>query len=148
MAHSNSHKLFKIAVRAILYVYRFRSPSKLVGNHIFPAIGKMVHRIYIRVDLGLSPILCMVRMDIVRFAQFADAQMLDVSNLQYKSFETLLFQRVSVIISDIVLAFGVKICADAFNETNRRSQGNQKSVKRICDINQTNYSIFQILNGT
>ena len=77
-----------------------------------------------------------------RFAQFVDVRMLEVSNLQYKSFETLLFQRISVIISDIVLAFGVKICADAFYEANRCGKGNQRSIKPICDVNQATDSIF------
>ena len=41
-------------------------------------------------------------------AQFFDPAMLVVSNLNYASSNTILFQRLSVILTDIVFAFGVK----------------------------------------
>jgi alpha-1,3-glucosyltransferase len=48
-----------------------------------------------------------------QFARFVDVRMLDVSNLDHRSFETVLFQRVSVIVADVVLAVGLKSCVDA-----------------------------------
>ena len=49
-----------------------------------------------------------------QFCQVAvkiDPKMVQVDNLEYKSFATLCFQRVSVIVSDLVLAAGVHISA-------------------------------------
>ena len=49
-----------------------------------------------------------------KFCQVAakiDPKMVQVDNLEYKSFATLCFQRVSVIVSDLVLAAGVHISA-------------------------------------
>ena len=42
------------------------------------------------------------------FAQYFDPKMLVVSNLNYASSETILFQRLSVICADIMFAYGVK----------------------------------------
>ena len=61
-----------------------------------------------------------------KIAQIFDARMLEINNLNYKSVETLLFQRISVIFCDIVLAFGIKVCADALDELMRGCQGIQK----------------------
>ena len=42
-------------------------------------------------------------------------EMLQVENLYHKSAQTLLFQRLTVIVTDIILALGVKICCSAIN---------------------------------
>ena len=42
-------------------------------------------------------------------------EMLQVENLNHKSLQTVLFQRLTVIITDLVLALGVKICCSAIN---------------------------------
>ena len=42
-------------------------------------------------------------------------EMLRVQNLNQKSFQTVLFQRLTVIITDFVLAIGVKFCCSAIN---------------------------------
>jgi len=54
-----------------------------------------------------------------QFAAKIDPKMLDVHNLNYKSFETLAFQRLSVIVTDLVLAFGVHVCAGALKGSSR-----------------------------
>lgn len=40
-------------------------------------------------------------------AKFFDDQMLKVENLDYASFNTILFQRLSVIVTDIIYFFGI-----------------------------------------
>ena len=50
-----------------------------------------------------------------KVAVFFDQEMLKVDNLEHKTFNTLLFQRISVIVTDLVLAIGIKICAEAVN---------------------------------
>lgn len=42
------------------------------------------------------------------FAKYVDAEMLKVNNLNYASSRTVLFQRLSVIVADIVLAYGTQ----------------------------------------
>jgi alpha-1,3-glucosyltransferase len=42
------------------------------------------------------------------FAKYFDAEMLQVNNLNYASPRTVLFQRLSVIVTDIVFAYGTK----------------------------------------
>ncbi|KAL5273191.1 ALG8 family protein [Megaselia abdita] len=48
-----------------------------------------------------------------QFAVYFDANMLKVENLNYDSRTTVLFQRFSVIITDLVYAFGVKRCLES-----------------------------------
>lgn len=50
-----------------------------------------------------------------------DDEMLLVQNLNHKSFNTVLFQRLSVIVTDLVLVVGVKICCTALNSKPQKS---------------------------
>ena len=66
-----------------------------------------------------------------KVAQFADSNMLKVDNLRYKSTETLLFQRLSVILCDIVLAIGVKACSKSLNWNKSGGKSSHKKSRNI-----------------
>lgn len=53
------------------------------------------------------------------FAQYLDKNMLIVENLNYDSKSTIFFQRFSVILTDLVYAFGVKRCLEALKISNK-----------------------------
>ncbi len=46
---------------------------------------------------------------------FFDEAMLNVDNLNYKSYLTVLFQRLTVIVTDLMLVFGIQKCFSALN---------------------------------
>ena len=79
--------------------------------------------------LDYPPFFAWFEWTLAQVAQLFDNRMLHVHNLKYKSVETVLFQRISVIISDIILALGVKTCADAID--GRFKKGTWKS-KGLC----------------
>ncbi|XP_065201246.1 probable dolichyl pyrophosphate Glc1Man9GlcNAc2 alpha-1,3-glucosyltransferase [Planococcus citri] len=60
-------------------------------------------------------------------AYYFDPKMLDVNNLNYKSQNTLLFQRFSVIVMDLFYAYGVKECGRYFSDSKLRKSSKWKS---------------------
>ena len=82
------------------------------------------------------------------FAQYVDSNMLKINNLQYKSNETVLFQRISVIISDIILAIGIRACANSLNweKTGVSSHKKSRSLWSKDDSSEANHR--SILSGS
>lgn len=58
--------------------------------------------------LDYPPIFAYFEYVLSQIARFFDANMLSVTNLNYASNETIAFQRLSVIVTDMVYAFGAK----------------------------------------
>ncbi|XP_042880305.1 probable dolichyl pyrophosphate Glc1Man9GlcNAc2 alpha-1,3-glucosyltransferase [Penaeus japonicus] len=62
--------------------------------------------------LDYPPLFAWFEWVLAKVAQFFDQEMLKVQNLNYASPMTVLFQRLSVIVTDLVYAYGCKLCSD------------------------------------
>ena len=67
--------------------------------------------------LDYPPLFAWFEFSMAKIAAFfnVDPGMLQVTNLNHRSVRTVLFQRISVIVTDLVLAFGAYLCCRALN---------------------------------
>ncbi|KAG1714007.1 putative dolichyl pyrophosphate Glc1Man9GlcNAc2 alpha-1,3-glucosyltransferase [Nymphon striatum] len=64
--------------------------------------------------LDYPPLFAWFEWGLSHVAKYVDPEMIKISNLNYASDATLLFQRLSVIITDFVFIYAVKLCVDYF----------------------------------
>ncbi|XP_069186852.1 dolichyl pyrophosphate Glc1Man9GlcNAc2 alpha-1,3-glucosyltransferase isoform X1 [Procambarus clarkii] len=84
--------------------------------------------------LDYPPLFAWFEWLLAKIAWYFDPQMLHVMNLNYASDMTILFQRLSVIVTDLVYAYGCKICCEQVS----------RSLSRREDVV---YQLFPILFG-
>jgi len=78
-----------------------------------------------------------------KIAVYFDPEMLKVHNLNYSSWMTIMFQRLSVIVTDLVLALGIKSCADSLP-----SLLGSKAEKYTGDFSKANIVAILLLSNT
>ncbi|CAH1778366.1 unnamed protein product [Owenia fusiformis] len=80
--------------------------------------------------LDYPPMFAWFEFFLSQFARFFDPNMLVLRNLKYASFNTILFQRLSVIVTDLVYVFAVKGFCDCYSgkKTDKDSPSNGSSL--------------------
>ncbi|XP_050443725.1 probable dolichyl pyrophosphate Glc1Man9GlcNAc2 alpha-1,3-glucosyltransferase [Adelges cooleyi] len=94
--------------------------------------------------LDYPPLFAWFEYILAQIAAYVDVDMLSIHNLNYSSKATIVFQRLSIIITDVVLFYGSQRCARCV--TSMVLSKNRK--KKNCDENETFVEILLIANVT
>ncbi|KAG0717319.1 putative dolichyl pyrophosphate Glc1Man9GlcNAc2 alpha-1,3-glucosyltransferase [Chionoecetes opilio] len=81
--------------------------------------------------LDYPPLFACFELLLAQVARFFDAAMLDVKNLNYASPMTILFQRLSVIVTDLVYAYGCRLCGEEVVKAGGMGGGGKKGVASV-----------------
>ena len=72
--------------------------------------------------LDYPPFFAWFEWALAKLAMYFDEKMLVINHLNYKSVQAVMFQRMSVIVTDLVLAVGVKICSNAITQQKQENE--------------------------
>mgnify|MGYP001165642285 FL=1 len=72
--------------------------------------------------LDYPPFFAWFEWALAKLAIYFDEKMLVINHLNYKSVQAVMFQRMSVIVTDLVLAVGVKICSNAITQQKQENE--------------------------